>query len=138
MTRNRNWIRCHGKAKLTSDCGAGQQLTMCAWQEERAAAGHGSASQLRKSLKAMARKEARAPRRREAIRDIEKEPREGKGSKENTFKKFQIKIRKRKQKKPNTNGKPNKEKAKQNNKWNAKKKQKEVSKGKIKMKDQEG
>lgn len=67
MTRNRNWIRCHGKAKLTSDCGAGQQLTMCAWQEERAAAGDGSASQLRKSLKAMARKEARAPRRREAI-----------------------------------------------------------------------
>jgi len=67
MTRNRNWIRCHGKAKLTSDCGAGRKLTMCAWQEERAAAGHGSASQLRKSLKAMARKEARAPRRREAI-----------------------------------------------------------------------
>ena len=54
MTRNRNWIRCHGKAKLTSDCGAGQKLTMCAWQEERAAAGDGSASQLRKSLKAMA------------------------------------------------------------------------------------
>ena len=44
MTRNRNWIRCHGKAKLTSDCGAGRKLTMCAWQEERAAAGHGSAS----------------------------------------------------------------------------------------------
>ena len=39
MTKNRNWIRCHGKAKLTSDCGAGQKLTMCAWQEERAAAG---------------------------------------------------------------------------------------------------
>ena len=67
ITRNRNWIRCHGKAKLTSDCGAGQKLTMRAWQEERAAAGDGSASQLRKSLKAMARKEARAPRRREAI-----------------------------------------------------------------------
>ena len=40
--------------------------------------------------------------------------------------------------KPNTNGKPNKEKAKQNNKWNTKRKQKEVSKGKIKMEDQEG
>ena len=38
----------------------------------------------------------------------------------------------------NKNGKPNKEKAKQNNKWNTKEKQKEVSKGKIKMEDQEG
>ena len=40
--------------------------------------------------------------------------------------------------KPNTNGNLNKEKAKQNNKWNTKRKQKEVSKGKIKINDQEG
>ena len=49
----------------------------------------------------MARKEARAPRRREAIRDIEKETtREGKGSKENTFKKLHRKIKKKKTVKP--------------------------------------
>ena len=103
MTKNRNWIRCHGKAKLTSDCGAGQKLTIRAWQEERAAARDRSASQLRKSLKAMARKEARAPRRREAIRATEKETkREGKGSKENTFKKLHRKIKKKKAKKKPT------------------------------------
>ena len=73
MTRNRNWIRCHGKAKLTSDCGAGRKLTMCAWQEERAAAGHGSASQLRKSLKAMARKEAVGEKPSEPFRRKQKE-----------------------------------------------------------------
>ena len=84
----------------------------------------------------MARKEARAPRRREAIRATEKETkREGKGSKENTFKKFQIKIRKRKQKKTNTNGKPNKEKAKQNNKWNTKRKQRHLMQCQGKAKD---
>ena len=84
----------------------------------------------------MARKEARAPRRREAIRDIEKETtREGNGSKENTFKKLHRKIKKRKQKKTNTNGKPNKEKAKQNNKWNTKRKQRNPMQYQGKAKD---